>query len=141
MGLGEDFAALRTSGGASVEGAWLDGNAPANAVRGVGGRVDLAALGLAPVAAGADFYLRFEGGGGDSTLPPAGGGKGKGKAANGEAGVGLFVDNVHVVALAPAASSDSPAVPSFGRPGLAALALALFALAAQQRGRSLRSSS
>jgi hypothetical protein len=129
--LGEDFAALRTSGGASAEAAWLDGNAPANAVRGLGGRVDLAALGLAPVAAGADFYLRVEGGGGGSTLPPAGGGKGKGKAALEGAGAGLFVDNLQVVALAPPASSDSPPpVPSFGRPGLAVLALALFALAA-----------
>jgi hypothetical protein len=136
--LGADFGALRASGGASAEGAWLDGNAPANSVRGLGGRVELAALGLAPLAAGADLYLRFEGAGGWSTPPPPGSGNGRGKQAGNPAregvGAGFFVDNLQVAALAAA---DAPPVPSLGRPGLAALALALFALAAQQqRGRS-----
>lgn len=133
VSLGEDFGALRTSSGAAAGGSWLDGNADANAARDLGGPVDLDALGLAPVDAGADLYLRFEGGGGSlAPVPPGKAGKAFRDGLTG----GFFVDNLRVEALAapappaPPGASDAPAVPSFGAPGLAALALALFALAA-----------
>lgn len=67
---------------------FVDGNLPANAVRDVGGLVDLVALGQAPIAAGDDFFLRFSSSAGVS-VP-------SGYSINQNRGVGAFLDDLWV---------------------------------------------
>jgi hypothetical protein len=66
----------------------VDGNAAANSIRGVGGLVDLATYGLAPIATNGTFYLRFSGSAG-LTIPAA-------MSINQNRSVGAFVDNLWV---------------------------------------------
>lgn len=84
--LGDTFEAvlLNTTNTAG----FVDGNLPANSIRGVGGLVDLAALGQAPIAAGDDFFLRFSGSAG-LTVP-------SGRSINQNRNVGAFLDDLWV---------------------------------------------
>ena len=107
---------------------WVDGNAAANSTRGVGGSVDLAALGLPAIAPGASFYLRFDGTNG-LTTPPAPGGGGFSNR-----NVGAFVDNLWV------GTTARPAIPPIPEPDTATLVGAgLVALALSPRSRRTRS--
>lgn len=83
--LGNAFEATKVS--ASNAG-FVDGNAAANAVRGVGGLVDLASYGLAPLGVGSTFYLRFSGSSG-LTVPG-------GMSINQNRNVAGFLDNLWV---------------------------------------------
>jgi len=87
---------------------WVDGNAAANSDRAVGGTLTLAALGLANIAPGASFYVRFDGTNGLTTPPPPGG------AGFGNRNVGVFVDNLWV------GTTARPAIP-IPEPGTALL--------------------
>lgn len=67
---------------------FVDGNLPANSVRGVGGLVDLTALGQPAIAAGDDFFLRFSSSAG-LTVP-------SGHSINQNRNVGAFLDDLWV---------------------------------------------
>ncbi len=97
---------------------WVDGNAAQNARRDLGGRVDLRALGLAPVPDGGDLYLRFDGARG-LTVPE---GFSQGQNRNNAA----FLDDVRVSLepfLEPA--QEVAAVPAAPDPLRVALVLSL----------------
>jgi hypothetical protein len=67
---------------------FVDGNLAANSVRGVGGLVDLASYGQAPLGAGSTFYLRFSSSSGLTT--PGG------MSVNQNRQMGAFLDNLWV---------------------------------------------
>lgn len=67
---------------------FVDGNDPANAIRGVGGLVDFASYGLAPLGAGSNFYLRFSGSSG-LTVPG-------GMSINQNRNMGAFLDDLWI---------------------------------------------
>jgi hypothetical protein len=83
---------------------FVDGNLAANSVRGVGGLVNLASYGQAPLGVGSKFYLRFSGSSGLTT--PGG------MSANQNRQIGAFLDNLWVgpVARPPAVPEASTSV-------------------------------
>jgi hypothetical protein len=92
----------------------VDGNAAANSIRGVGGLVDLASYGLAPIAAGSNFYLRFSSSTGLTT--PAG------QSINQNRNVGAFLDNLWVGSVSHATFVPEPGTSILLALGLAGLA-------------------
>jgi hypothetical protein len=100
---------------------FVDGNLPANSMRGVGGQVDLASYGLAPIPAGGTFFLRFSGSLGLTTPP--------GHALNQNRQVGAFLDNLWV-----GTTARPPVVPEAQTAAM--LALGLVGLAWRGRPRS-----
>jgi hypothetical protein len=119
--LGPSFEATFLSPSANT--GWVDGNAAANRTALVGGVIDLSARGLASLASGQDFYIRFSMSQG--LTRPAG----AGVAAN-PSHVGAFLDNVWV------GTTSRPPVPlPIPEPGTAALvAFGLASLARRGRG-------
>ncbi len=102
---------------------FVDGNLAANSVRGVGGLVNLASYGQAPLGAGSKFYLRFSGSSG-LTLPA-------GMSANQNRQVGAFLDNLWVGPIA-----RPPNVPEASTSVL--LAIGLSGLAWRGRSRTTK---
>ncbi|MCU0668853.1 MAG: hypothetical protein MUF70_05820 [Myxococcota bacterium] len=86
INLGNGFEATLVN--TTTTAGFVDGNLPANSVRGVGGLIDLVALGQAPIAVGDDFFLRFSSSAG-LTVPG-------GLAANQNRNMGAFLDDLWV---------------------------------------------
>jgi len=99
---------------------FVDGNAAANSIRMVGGQIDFATYGLAPLGAGSTFYLRFSGSSG--LVTPSG------RSINQNRQVGAFLDNLWVGPVA-----RPPAVPEASTSLL--LAIGLGGLAWRGRAR------
>jgi hypothetical protein len=103
---------------------FVDGNAAANAVRGVGGAIDFASLGLAPLGAGSSFFLRFSGASG-LTVPGA-------MSINQNRNVGAFLDDLWV-----GPTARPPAVPEADTAILLAIGLAGLAWRGTPRTKQL----
>jgi len=120
LGNGFEATLLNTTNSAG----FVDGNLPANSVRGVGGQLDLANYGLAPIPANGTFYLRFSGSAG-LTVP-------SGHSINQNRQVGAFLDNLWV-----GPTARPPAVPEAQTAAL--LAIGLVGLAWRGRAPARRS--
>ncbi|RIL08102.1 MAG: hypothetical protein DCC71_00460 [Proteobacteria bacterium] len=119
LGNGFEGTLLNTSNTAG----FVDGNAPGNSIRGVGGLIDFATYGLAPIPANGTFWLRFSGSSG-LTVP-------SGYSINQSRNVGAFLDELWVgVGPRPAMVPEAHT--------FAMLALGLVGLAWRGRPRNRR---
>lgn len=87
--LGNVFEGLVTSSASNLNYRWLSDDAPGNATRNVGGFVDLQSFFGSSLAAGADFYIRFDLKTNVTYVPPPG-------CGCGPKGLVVFLDNVRL---------------------------------------------